>query len=251
MCAAVKTGAVRSLGRFTAGLAHDLRNPLNAAQLQLQALLRLSSVGLPLFVRERVLAVNSELCRISELIDDYMSLSEPGITRLERLSLLDISASALTHLVDARLGSVTLENRISGELPAVLADRTRLTRVFIHLLKNSLDALPRADARIRLDAGTVFDSEGNRSMVVVRVSDNGTGIDEETLPQIFEPFFTTKAAGTGLGLTLVKRVILAHGGVVSVRTQGGDRGRKPSASHGPPSEDFTTIAEFTLPIRSI
>ena len=130
------------LTRLAAGLAHELRNPLNAARLQLGALVRPPmGTGLTNEARSRIQAANTELQRISDLIEDYMSLTEPRTINPTPIVLAPVAtrsiecvAATMPQLVDR------IKTRIPKNLPTVLADAHRLTQVFVHLLKNALEA---------------------------------------------------------------------------------------------------------------
>ena len=231
---AVKRGTdtpVPALVRLTSGLAHELRNPLNSAKLQLDVLTR-SPVGqdLPHAVREGIQAALSELRRISDLVDDYTSLTEPRAVEVRptRLSpFITGCVEQLTRSLPLRDSLITVS--VPANLPCVWADDSQLDKVFRHLLQNSLDACHDRPARIEI---LVEDQAG---CVAVTVRDNGPGIPSIIFPEsdVFLPFVTTKRAGTGLGLTIVRQLVLAHRGDVSLR-----------------SDTNGTEVQFTLPAVS-
>ncbi|MCG8557640.1 MAG: protoglobin domain-containing protein [Proteobacteria bacterium] len=221
-----------AMGRLTAGLAHEIRNPLNAAKLQLE-LMRRTARGLTdgsdrEQIGKRVDIVNGELERLSALLDDFLSLARPHAIESHALDLsqliVEIAALQAPAVEDK---GVTLLHRPGRDLPKVQADPARIKQVLLNLITNAVEATQgRADARVEVSAHTLDDG-----YVEVWVRDNGTGIEPEVMDRVFQSFVTTKDAGTGLGLTIVKSIIDRHGG--SIRLE--------------PAADCGVLARFTLP----
>jgi signal transduction histidine kinase len=105
---------------------------------------------------------------------------------------------------------------IEGEFADVAGDESLLSRVFLNLIRNAVEAIDgnAAEKRIRISGSA--DVTGNQRFAHVRFSDTGSGISNEDLPRIFIPFFTTKTRGYGIGLALVQKILVAHGGDVAV-----------------------------------
>lgn len=213
--------ALASLATLTAGLAHEVRNPLNAASLQLQMLSRqlakLPEQDLRTRMGQRVRIVDLELARLTKLLDDFLKLARP-----QRLSMSPVGIGELLHEVRALHGPAARERgvRLTVDSPEVdlvaVGDSDMLKQVLVNLVNNALDAVvPEGSVVLRSV------SQG-RSRVAIEVQDTGSGIPESIRSRLFVPFVTTKEAGTGLGLTLVKRIIDRHGGTVSVHS--GDSG---------------------------
>ena len=214
--------------RLTSGLAHELRNPLNSAILQLDTIFRLQpDATLPEPLTERLAAIESELRRMAMLVDDYLSLTEPREILPRPVALVDVVESAITNIAPwAAAGNVIVGHGVTPSLPLVSADFGRLTQVVTHILRNALEAVePISPRTVYVDAGTVS------SFAEVRVHDTGVGIPEHIREHMFKPFFSTKEAGTGLGLTLVQQLVSAHGGRVMVRSRPGE-----------------TVVGFTVPL---
>jgi PAS domain S-box-containing protein len=214
--------AMASLATLTAGLAHEIRNPLNAAILQLELLSRISSRLEETRARERigesVKLVQTEIKRLSKLLEEFLSLARP---RSFEVYPIDVGA-VLDHVVSmqapvAEAAGVTVAARTT-ELPRIYGDQSKLMQVFVNLLVNAIDAL-REGGRGSITIDAAPDEAG--SMLLVRVADDGPGVPAEVAPQLFRPFFSTKAQGTGLGLAIVKRIVDLHGGTIAVRPRDG------------------------------
>ncbi|MEM9194814.1 MAG: HAMP domain-containing sensor histidine kinase [Myxococcota bacterium] len=197
--------------RLASGLAHELRNPLNSAKLQLDALLRTEAHRLSSQTQERVAAALQELARVSDLIDDYLSLVTPRGLQTRPTVLHQTVAEAVAVVCRELSHAPSIAVEVEARLPLVEADERRVTQILVHLLRNSVEAT--ANARPRRIA---ISASAESTMVKVTVRDNGHGFSEEVRARAFEPFVTTKTNGTGLGLTLVREAVAAHGGAVTL-----------------------------------
>ena len=208
--------AMAAIGVLTTGLAHEIRNPLNAAGLQLQLLSRrLDKVGLEGDQRARlgepVELVRRELRRLSSLLDDFLGLARPAALRSEAVDLGELVkhvAQLQAPLCDER--GVSLEVDVPATEVVAQVERGRIEQVLTNLVANACDAL-KGEGRIAVGLGSDSDT------VELVVGDSGPGFDQ-TPEQLLQPFFTTKAAGTGLGLTIVRRIVEMHGGELSLGT---------------------------------
>lgn len=208
--------AMASLATLTAGLAHEIRNPLNAALLQIELLSRIAGrVTDP--ARERlsecVRLVQSEIQRLSRLLEDFLSLARP-----RRLAHGPVDIGLLCeHVVSmhrpvAEAAGLTLSLAIADGLPRALGDQPRLMQVLINLLVNAIDAMrPLGRGEIAVSAAATGDRR-----VRVEIADQGPGIAPEVVGKIFTPFVSTKERGTGLGLSIVKRIVDLHDGTVEL-----------------------------------
>jgi signal transduction histidine kinase len=232
-----------AMGRLTAGLAHEIRNPLNAAKLQLELLARnVGRVGEPALrasAEERVEIVRSELKRLASLLDDFLSLARPHQVRpvaVRSSSLLRNAVELEAPLLEAAGVTIAIEDDADVE---VLADAHRIKQVIVNLITNAAEAIAGAGGEsdvgrggeVRLSCAVV-----DGSFAEIRISDNGPGVDPEIAPQVFDAFVTSKDAGTGLGLTIVKGIVEMHGGALLLTSRDGGG----------------TDARFTLPLaRSV
>ncbi|MFO0606682.1 MAG: ATP-binding protein [Polyangiales bacterium] len=210
---AAEAEALAHMGTLAAGLAHEIRNPLNAALLQLHLLGRgvdklppLDRANLP----ERVQIVASELRRLERLLSDFLELARPRPMAREPVDLHALLEEVLSFQEPAAAErGVTLVRRL-GEA-RVVGDRERMKQVFHNLIVNAIEATAKGGA---VTVAAHLDPGGEEASATV--SDNGRGIPRGALEKVFEPFFTTKEAGTGLGLAIVRQIVERHGGRVEL-----------------------------------
>ena len=201
-----------AVGGLAAGLAHEIRNPLASMCGSIEIL-----GGSPrLDEQERRLmhVVLSEAERLEALVRDFLSFARPAPPRLEALD----GAQAVAETVElfrpqAAARGIDLEIRAEGPL-SIRADPRQLRQVLWNLLGNAADATA-AGGRVRVHLSR------HNQHALLEVADSGEGIGAEDLKRIFDPFFTTKERGTGLGLAIVHRIVEAHGGELSVRSEPG------------------------------
>ncbi len=202
-----------ALGRMVAGMAHEVRNPLNAIRGFTQHLSSRFSPGTSEARAAEVII--REVDRLNRVITELLDFSRAKTVRKERLDLNDVAraAAALVEREAAAAGVKLMEDLTIAPLP-VEADPDSLKQVLLNLLLNGIQAMPEGGI---LTVGTGMGEEGP----AVTVSDTGPGIPASDRERIFEPFFTTRARGTGLGLALVHRIVQDHGGEVRVSSAEG------------------------------
>jgi two-component system nitrogen regulation sensor histidine kinase GlnL len=218
-----------ALGTVSAGLAHEIRNPLGgikgAAQLLRNALTD------PQLIHCTDIIIN-EVERLDGLVEQLRELSARPRLSLEAVNIHRVlnEVVALQRRAPA-WGGVVLRVEFDPSLPAVLGDRAQLTQVFLNLVKNAVEAM---DGTGTLQISTrietrfhIRQASGRRHFLSVFVDDTGPGIPEAALPDLFAPFFTTKPRGTGLGLAICHRIVSEHGGTIAYepRPAGGARFR--------------------------
>ena len=208
-----------AVGSLTAGLSHEIRNPLNAAALQLAVLeRRIRRLAPPeqAGALEPLVLVRDEIRRLDHLLEDLLQYARPRELQRRPVDVADLVERVAQLLSsDADTRGVTLQRSIE---PGLLAsgDELRLREVVINLVLNALDASKAGDeVRIRGRALGPRDLE-------LRVEDDGRGIAPENRERIFEPFYTTKAQGTGLGLSIVHSIVTQHRG--SLRLEASEKG---------------------------
>lgn len=206
-----------SVGRFAAGLAHEIRNPLNSVEIQLLLMERRITKGAP-EGREDLLkpvqVIREEVIRLEDLVKDFLVFSRPS--DLER-SYVDVR-SMLKEVMglfetEAEHRSVSLHSRYTDPLPAAWIDRTKMKQVLINVLKNALEAT--TEGTVTVEA---FSSEDD---LTIRVADTGAGISEDDMEHVFDLFYTTKEGGTGLGLSIVRQIVEDHGGRAEIESTPG------------------------------
>lgn len=204
-----------SLGAMAAGLAHEIRNPLNAAHLQLTLVQRrlAKSTSDVTDIEGATRIVASELERLATLVTDVLQFARPKPLTRTRVDLAE-TVGAVVQLLEAQCDAVGVE--LSAECPPTLVARVDdeyVKQVLHNLVRNAIEASGAGgQVRVTLSASAGF--------AVLRVRDNGKGLPPET-SRLFEPFFTTKSSGTGLGLSIVHRIVTEHGGTIDARTADG------------------------------
>jgi signal transduction histidine kinase len=221
----VQSEKLASLGRLSAGIIHEINNPLNFTLTGLFALRNKSRQLAPEQRREyeEILDdVEEGVKRVRDIVFDLRTFTHPGAGAGEIVEVPDAARAALRFLSGEWKGEIQIEQNLPPD-QIVWANRNKLIHVLVNLLQNSIDALAEkkfADGEkptIWIEGRT----QGDRSLIVVR--DNGTGIDPKFLGKIFDPFFTTKEVGKGmgLGLSICYRIVHAYGGRISVRSEHG------------------------------
>jgi len=205
-----QTERVTALGHMSAGLAHEIRNPLGIMKVSIQ-----------LLAQEKVDdGVVSEYCRVlleecerlNRLVSEFLSFARPIELVRERMTLgklLDEGVSLLNPaLIQHNIALKQVRGQVDMQEVEVEVDPDQIKQVILNILLNAIDAQ---------GEGGVIQLEGVRQegFVGFAVSDEGPGISQDAMPYIYDPFFTTKEKGTGLGLSVVHRILDQHGGKIS------------------------------------
>ncbi len=198
-----------SLGKLSAGIAHEVRNPLTGISLLLDDLH--DNAALATDDKEMIKKALSEIERVERLISALLNYSSPARSDF-RMSDLNMVANDTTLLMRRQCERQKVHIRLeTGELPSFCFDPEKIKQALLNITKNALEAMPEGGEIIIITRST-------QEHVTVTISDNGPGIREEDLPLIFEPFFTRKGAGTGLGLSITQRIIEEHHGQIKVES---------------------------------
>jgi PAS domain S-box-containing protein len=208
---AAEAEALSAMGALALGLAHEIRNPLNAAVLQLHLLGRAID-RLDLDVREqmkrRVIIVETEIGRLERLLTEFLELARPRGIHVEPVDLARLVEGVIALEGETlALKGITITQLNEPCAPAA-GDPEKLKQVLLNLIANARDAMPQGGKlSIRVSGG---------DEPVVEVSDTGPGIEQAILASVFDPFFTTKEAGTGLGLAIVRKILAQHRGEIAI-----------------------------------
>ncbi len=211
-----------AVGTMTAGLSHEIRNPLNAAALQL-AIAERRVEKLPEQSREAILeplrVVREEIRRLDHILQDFLQFARPREVARNPVDLVALASKVLDFLAgEAEKRRVKLERALRGPI-TVTGDEGQLRQVLMNLMLNALDATP-SGGKVTLSTGS--DDE----TAIVEVQDTGPGIPEAVRQRIFEPFFTTKASGSGLGLPIVHGIVAQHSGTITIDETPGSSGTR-------------------------
>jgi two-component system, sporulation sensor kinase A len=196
-------------GQLSAGIAHEIRNPLTA----IKGFLQLMNAGQPA-KQEYLNVITEELNRIEDILSELLLLAKPQALKREIIDIRILLEQMITLLrPQALLKNINLETEFKTGLFHITADENQLKQIFINFIKNAMEAMPNG-GRIRVRA-----SAEQPGWIQIQVIDNGCGIPEEQLSRLGEPFFTTKEKGTGLGLMVSRRIIEEHGGNLIIHSK--------------------------------
>jgi signal transduction histidine kinase len=225
-----------ALGRLTAGIAHEVKNPLNAMIIHLELLrtkIRRAAVrkaepvvvgglglaeapaitGAEADALQHVAVIESEIRRLDEVVQGFLKFTRPEDLRLQPVRVRDLFDEILPLIEpEAQKNNVRVQVDVPPDIPPVNGDAAMLRQVFMNLAINGCQAMPNGGT-LRLSCGR---ASGNR--VDVRVQDTGIGIPAEHLSKIFDLYFTTKDHGTGIGLSMVYRIVQLHDGDIEVES---------------------------------
>ena len=210
-----------SVGELSASIAHELNNPLSTICLRIESALMRTTPDDP---RRRALeVVQQEAKRMGDLVSNLLQFSRRGDDARSTVNVPEELIKA-TELIEhyLRRRDVRVAHEFDPQAPLISANRQKLRQVFLNLLTNAADAMPRGgELRLRVKSTTLPDMERG---LVVEVCDTGHGIAAEHLPNVFEPFFTTKEEGhgTGLGLAICRRIVQEHGGHLAIDSKQGE-----------------------------
>jgi two-component system, sensor histidine kinase PhcS len=220
----IQTEKIVSLGRLSAGIIHEINNPLNFATTALYTLRqqgeRLAREK-PADFDEVLQDINDGLQRVKNIVSDLRSFTHPDSAQLDEVQLSEVVRTCLRFLVNEWKDKVTVVQSVPDDL-FCRANRNKLMQVFVNLLQNALDALKHRPASAEPPK---IEITGRRDdgKCIVTVRDNGEGIEPQNLAKIFDPFFTTRdvGKGMGMGLSICHRIISDCHGQISVRSERG------------------------------
>jgi signal transduction histidine kinase len=203
-----------ALGQMSAGLAHEIRNPLGVIKGSAEMLHQKLGEANPL-ASELAGYISSETNRLSALVTRFLDFARPLHVELAPLNITAVMDRALRFVsLTQKDGLVRVERQYETNLPPIPLDESLCEQAFVNLIQNAYDAMGTNGGTLRVSAARA--SHANRNGVEVRIDDTGPGIPSELREQIFNPFVTTKKTGVGLGLSIVSRIIDGHHGTIRV-----------------------------------
>jgi signal transduction histidine kinase len=205
-----------ALGRLTSGVAHEVKNPLNAMMIHVELLKeRLEDADAD--VRQSLEVIGSEIRRLDRVVQGFLKFMRP-----QELALKPVDLNAMLQSVGALLEAESQSHgvrfvlELDAALPPVSADEELLRQAFINILQNAVQAMPNGGAvRIRTRPEDL-------DWVRVVVTDQGVGIAPEDVDRIFKLYYTSKPGGSGIGLSVVYRIVQLHDGTIEAKSPGGD-----------------------------
>ena len=201
-----------ALGRLTSGVAHEIKNPLNAMVIHV-ALLRQKLESAAPDARGYLDVLDEQIRRLDRVIQGFLKFTRPEELHLDAVPLEEVLKEVLQLVSgEAQKNGIRVVKEIPFDLPPVHGDRELLQQAFLNLMLNAKDAMP---------GGGTLKVAAQRSVegyVEIDVEDSGIGISASELPKIFDLYYTTKEAGSGIGLSLVYRIVQLHDGDVEVHS---------------------------------
>uniref|UniRef100_I2PYL3 histidine kinase n=1 Tax=Desulfovibrio sp. U5L TaxID=596152 RepID=I2PYL3_9BACT len=204
-----------ALGTFTAGVAHELNNPINNITLTVDALLEDHADFLDDDGRELVADIAGQADRAADIVRNLLDFSRTERPPLVPLAAKDVAATSLALVKNQLLGAgLVVEMQVREDLPPVRGDLRSLQQVLVNILLNAVQATPRG-GRVTLSVAA-----GENGETCFAVADSGPGVSPEVRQHLFEPFYTTKGVGkgTGLGLAVAYSLVRRHGGRIEVES---------------------------------
>ena len=226
-----------AVGRISAHITHEIRNPLNSLGLNAELLAEEIEPGASAEARALVLAITREVDRLNGVAEEYLRFARLPRLVMAREDLNEIVGGLLDFVGPEMAGAgVAVERNLAPDLPAIRGDEGQLRAALLNLLRNSREAMA-GGGTVRV--ATVRGADGGS---MVTVSDTGSGIPPEQLERIFDPFFSTKSGGTGLGLAFTLQVVQEHGGTIQCQSEAG-RGTTFAVRLPPAPPDGTATQE--------
>ena len=217
--ALVQSHKIRAIGTLTAGVAHELNNPINNIMLTAHMLMEDDATLSSAERMEMLTEVADETSRAKNIIGNLLDFARESTSVSETLDLEKILRDTI-HLAEnqVRMSGIRIELQVTENLPPIHGDGQKLQQVFLNLILNAVDASTKGN-KIQV----ISLPYGKSDQVAVKVVDYGHGIPSHILPSIFDPFFTTKAKGkgTGLGLSVSQGIVAKHGGKILVESKPG------------------------------
>ncbi len=213
----IRAGKLGALGEMTAGIAHEIKNPLHAMKGTAEIVREVTPRDIP---ESRMLdLLIGEIDRLGNVAERFLSFAKPAPSDRVPLDFRNV-VSRVVPLVDsqARKAGIVIEpeNREYKSSPVVMGDVDQLTQIFLNIALNGIQAMaPAGEGRLRFAIRE--ERQGGRKYVTLALSNDGPPIPEDQLEKIFDPFFTTKDDGTGLGLSVCSRIADQHEGILAVR----------------------------------
>jgi two-component system, sporulation sensor kinase E len=211
--------SLAALTTLTAGVAHEIKNPLGSIGIHLELMKKEMNGKEQIETRkvmENLLIIKEEVDRLNRIVVDFLFTVRPMNAELSYDDLNKVVRELLEFMrFELAEAEITLETEFMKSSPQILMDERYMKQAILNLLKNAISAMPEGGT---LKVHTV--QKGNE--VTLTISDTGVGIPEENMDKIFEPYFTTKDFGSGLGLTLVYKIVKEHLGDIEINSKVGE-----------------------------
>ncbi|WP_242061910.1 sensor histidine kinase [Cytobacillus firmus] len=203
-----------SSGQLAAALAHEIRNPLTTVKGFMELLKPyLIEIGKEQYAQIAI----DEINRANDLIFEFLNASKPGINKKTEIDLNKlIQEMKISFENQANIKNINLSVNLCPGEPAIYGDLNKIKQVLINLIKNALEACEEAHAG---EGMVCLTAKSNSRKTQIIIEDNGPGMTEETISRLFLPFYTTKEKGTGIGLSICRKIIEEHKGSIKVHSR--------------------------------
>jgi len=209
----IQAEKLASIGRISAGIAHEIRNPLTTVKLNIQKLIQ--SDRLNEAEKEHISLSQEGISQMEKFIKELLDFTRVSELNLDRFSIEQILEESVKMIADSlALKKIVLEKQFQEGLPQVLVDGDRLRQLFLNILRNAAEALGE-EGKIKISLSLLEEQPVNK--IKIEIIDSGCGIPEKDRDVIFEPFYTTKSSGIGLGLPNARKIIEQHKGSIRVK----------------------------------
>lgn len=199
-----------SLGEMSAGIAHELRNPMAV----ISGYTKILSKKVDNSLMSAINSISREVAVMDRIITDFLSFARPTELIPYDVDLDELAASCIKAIKDwNKKGNISIR---ADKLPVIKGDEIQMRQLFSNLFQNAVEAMP--------DGGSLNISVSTGDFLVISISDTGHGIPDNIRDKIFLPFYTTKERGTGLGLSIAHKVVVSHGGIIQVDVGIRDKG---------------------------
>ncbi len=208
----VRTEKLYALGEFSAGIAHEIKNPLTPIMMLVNKVKRHKKS----LTDEDLDIIEKEIKRIDKIVREFLAFARPEKTEKTDVDVNEVLEEIITITMPKMdQSAIHLVKTLSPSLPVIKGHHDALKQVFLNLILNAMQAMDGWSGRLSIK------SEAKDRCVSVSIADTGIGISRENLKRIFDPFFTTKAEGTGMGLTLAHSIISDHSGKIDIDSSPG------------------------------
>lgn len=201
-----------ALGEFSAAIAHEIKNPLTSIKMLMQTVKEEGTSLNPTDIN----IIEGEINRIDKIVKDFLAFARPIKSELSPVSINEIVKEiVLLSKPKIEQAQLNLIEQYDDKQPVVKACSDSLKQVFLNIILNAIQAM-------NPEGTLVVETFSDSNTVTINIQDTGCGIPEEYMDRIFDPFFTTKNEGTGMGLAIVKNIIIEHGGEIRVTSKIGN-----------------------------
>ncbi len=205
----IQSESSTDIEQLSRALAHEIRNPLNTIQMNLQLLME--ELKADERNAKRLSRMADELKRLDVILKSFLDFTRLPTPKFEKIQLNEFIGNVISIFRPGSKG-ILIETSLASGIPAIRADRTLLTEVIHNLLQNAIDTSP--------EGGKIIAETGKSEFgVYFAIADQGKGIPPELIDKIFQPYFSTKNSGIGIGMAVVKRIVEAHGGRIWIQSR--------------------------------